>query len=272
MAKLSDGDSTLFGNPGLYTYKRELLEKWSKELVMAKSESNVKYINKVVQFGDLSIESSRKGTRPSRVVPKVRSIHFLKPEQVVNVDHIGKGIQGDVYTCRIVDCPLISVNVTLVAKRFKKGDKHKRRTNALQEMLMGGLNHKGIVGALAMTIEDPPKLVYNHYNGGDLGSFIDKCGKWSKNKGKSQATSNLDFKFISEKKLFLENRLGIALALLETLQYLHEHDRFHCDLHFGNILLHFDYNDDVAIKVYIGLCDFGLSKHKSECKLAENRM
>ncbi|CAM6095248.1 unnamed protein product [Calypogeia fissa] len=123
-----------------------------------------------------------------------------------------------------------------------------------------------------MTIEDPPKLVYDHYNGGDLGSFIDKCGKWSKSKGKAQATSNLDFKFISEKKLFLENRLGIAIALLETMQYLHEHDRFHCDLHFGNVLLHFDYENDTTIRVYIGLCDFGLSKHQSQCKLPENQM
>ncbi|CAM6084645.1 unnamed protein product [Calypogeia fissa] len=185
MVKVNDGDTTLLGHPGFYKHNRELLETWSKELIMAKSESNVKYLNKVVQFGEIGIESFGKGVRPSRTLPDVRSIHFLQPEQVINADRVGKGVQGEVYTCRIVDCPVIPVNATLVAKKFRKGDKHKRRANALQEMLMGGLNHKGIVGALAMTIEDPPKLVYDHYNGGDLGSFIDKCAMWLKRKGKS---------------------------------------------------------------------------------------
>lgn len=175
--KLVEGDTTFLGNPGMYKHRRELCAKWSKELAMAKADSNVKYANKMVQFGEVSIVGDPKGTRPSRVVPNVRSIHFLKPEQVQNANHIGKGIQGDVYTCHIVDCPLIPVNAVVVAKRFKDGDKHKRRADALQEVLMGGLNHKGIVGALAMTIEDPPKLIYDHYNGGDMGSFMDRCGK-----------------------------------------------------------------------------------------------
>jgi serine/threonine protein kinase len=270
LAKVRASDEHLLGHPGLYTHKKGLLETWSKELAMARSESNVKYANKVTQLGEFSIEGTRRGTRPSRVVPNVRSIHFLRPEQVQNADHLGKGLQGEVYTCHILDCPLIPVNATLVAKRFKQGDKHKRRTDALQEVLMGGLNHRGIVGALAMTIEDPPRLVYDHYNGGDMGGFMDKCDKWSKSKGKSQVVSEVDFKFASEKKLLLENRLGIALALLETLQFLHEHDRFHCDLHFGNILLHFDHTNGLATRVYVGLCDFGFSKHKSQCKLEAN--
>jgi serine/threonine protein kinase len=161
--------------------------------------------------------------------------------------------------------------VILVAKRFKEGDKHKRRADALQEVLMGGLNHRGIIGALAMTIQDPPRLVYDYYNGGDLASFIDKCDDWRKKGGKSKV-DDTDFKFIQQRKLFLENRLGIALALLETMQYLHAHDRVHCDFHFGNILLHFDYDSDVAVRVYVGICDFGMSKHLSQCQLKEQHI
>ena len=43
---------------------------------------------------------------------------------------------------------------------------------------MGGLNHRGIVGALAMTIENPPILIYDYYNGGDVASFMEKFDQW----------------------------------------------------------------------------------------------
>lgn len=52
--------------------------KWSKELAMAKTDSNVKYANKVMQFGDVNIKGHWRGTRPSRVIPAVRNIHFLR--------------------------------------------------------------------------------------------------------------------------------------------------------------------------------------------------
>jgi serine/threonine protein kinase len=242
MEHMNAEEKIMLGNPGIYTHKKGLLKTWSDELIMAKTESNVRFANKVLHIGMTKFEMDPKGTRPSRVIPEVRSIHFLKPQQVVNANRVGVGVQGQVYTCRIKDCPLIPPNVTLVAKRFKDGDRHKRRADALQEVLMGGLNHKGIVGALAMTIEDPPRLIYDHYNGGDLGSFIDKCGKWGKSRGKEKMTDKVDVHFAYEKKIFLEHRLGIAVALLETLDFLHQQERFHCDLHFGNVLLHFDYD------------------------------
>lgn len=71
--------------------------------------------------------------------------------------------------------------------------------------------------------------------------------------------------FISEKKFFWEHHLGIALALLETLQYLHDHNWFHCDLHF-------DGENDFAFRVMGRICDFGLWKHKSQCTLPEHQM
>lgn len=172
-----------------------------------------------------------------------------------------------------MDCPIIPKNILLVAKKFKSGDKQKRRQDAVQEMLMGGLNHKGIVGALAMTVEDPPNLIYDYYNGGDLGSFVNKCGEWSNGKGKGFSTQgNFDAKFMRQQKLVLENRLGIACALLETMQFFHDQNRVHCDFHFGNILLHFGYDGDEPIKVYVGMCDFGMSKQLSQCHLKEHLM
>src|SRR5450759_579679 len=119
-----------------------------------------------------------------------------------------------------------------------------------------------------MTIDDPPKVVYDYYNGGDLYSFLEKCEAHSKDKGKGTSKSKYDFdtKFIWQKKIFLENRLGIALALLETVAYFHSMGRVHCDMHFVNILLHFDYDDKEATKVYVGLCNFGISKSLAQCQ------
>ncbi|CAM6126335.1 unnamed protein product [Calypogeia fissa] len=136
-------------------------------------------------------------------------------------------------------------------------------------MLMGGLNHRGIVGALAITIEDPPRLVYDYYNGGNLHSFIDKVELFNKGKMKAQ---DIDSTFISKKKVFLESRLGIALGLLETMAALHAVDRVHADLHFANILLHFDYSYEEATKVYVGICDFGMSMHLSQRRLPDKAM
>src|SRR5450759_706367 len=70
----------------------------------------------------------------------------------------------------------------------------------------------------------------------------------------------------------MENRLGIAMALLETMQFLHEAKRVHCDLHFANILLHFDYEKERPIRVYVGIYDFGMSKVFSQCQLKEHRI
>ena len=268
---LNSNEKHILGTPSLYKKKIELLESWTKELMLAKGEANVKYSNKVEHIGNVSIASvQKKGVRPSRCTG-VRSIHFLRPEQIKIMDRIGKGVQGEVKTCQVLDCPLILKNTVLVVKQFKKGDKHKKRADALQEVMMGGLNHRGIIGALGMTIQDPPMLIYDLYNGGDLGSFIDRCNARQNMVGKSKMDDS-DFKFISERKIFLENRLGIALALLETMQYFHDNDRVHCDLHFGNILLHFEHENDIAKRVYVGICDFGMSKHLSQCKLKDYRM
>ena len=270
---LGPTDILELGVPGMMEYKRDMLESWSKDLVLARGESNVKYTNKVVQVGGgVNILSGKKGVRPSRVVPDVRSIHFLRPDQIEIRKYLGKGKFGKVYTCNILDHPLIPPNLTLVAKKFIKGNNNKKREDAMQEVLMGGLNHQGIVGAMAMSIDDPPRLVYDYYNGGDLKTFIDKCEKWHKRAGKSKDDGSMDFRFISKQKIFLENRLGICMALLETMQFLHAQDRVHCDLHDSNILLHFDYESERAVRVYVGLCDFGLSKPVSQCQLPEQRI
>src|SRR5450759_1092125 len=261
----------ILGLSATWPYKKELLGKWSKELLMARRDSNVRYANKVMQVGPINIQSAKGGVRPSRCVPNVRSLHFLRPKQVKNADKVGKGIQGEVFTCHIEECPLIPPNVLLVAKRFNKGSTRKRRADALQEVLMGGLNHRGVVGALGMTTEDPPNLIYDFYNGGDLGNFMDRCRLWRHDKGKTKLEP-ADTKFVQEKKLMMENRLGIAMALLETMQFLHDNERLHCDLHFANILLHFDYEEDRLTKIYVGICDFGLSKAFSQCPLKEHRI
>ncbi|CAM6110930.1 unnamed protein product [Calypogeia fissa] len=71
--------------------------------------------------------------------------------------------------------------------------------NAFQrDFTMNGIMG-GIVGALAMTIEDPPRLVYDYYNGGNLSDFIDKCAKYTK--GKRKGKKPAEDKFISERQL-----------------------------------------------------------------------
>lgn len=259
-----DDDATLdiLGNVGWHKSKKMLLKQWSKELMAANAEGNNRYGSKVVQIGDLTITGKMKGSRPSRVVQDVRSLHFLRPEQIRVIGNVGKGVQGEVVTCNILDCPLIRPETVVVAKIFKGKNKEQQRRDALQEMLMGGLNHKGIVGAFAITIEYPPRLVYDFYNGGSLASMYEKIEKDKKGKAALK-----DARFASQKSLFLENRLGLAFALLETMAALHDVDRIHADLHDANILLHFDHNDDIAIKVYIGMCDFGMSKDLSQCGL-----
>ncbi len=124
---LNASNVAMLGLPATYPYKMGLLESWSKELMLAKGEANVKYTNKVQQVGNVTIEGVQKrGVCPSRYIPDVRNIHFLRPEQIQNLKTIGKGVQGEVNTCHVLDYPLIPKNVILVAKRFKEGDKHKR--------------------------------------------------------------------------------------------------------------------------------------------------
>ena len=94
---------------------------------------------------------------------------------------------------------------------------------------------------------------------------------WGHDKGKTKLEL-ADTKFLLEKKLMMENRLGIAMALLKTMQFLHDNERLHCDLHFANILLHFNYEEDRPTKIYVRICNFGLSKAFSQCLLKEHRI
>ena len=68
-----DEAANILGNAGWYRKYQKLLQGWSKKLDTANTESNVKFGNKVVQIGDLSIAGTSKGTPPSRVVQDVRS-------------------------------------------------------------------------------------------------------------------------------------------------------------------------------------------------------
>jgi len=93
VANLPEPQIHSLGIPAIHPHKRKLLVEWSTQLGVAKTGANVKYGNKVVQIGPVNIAPAKGGTRPSRCVPNVRSLHFLNPAQVKNMKSVGSGIQ-----------------------------------------------------------------------------------------------------------------------------------------------------------------------------------
>jgi hypothetical protein len=88
------GEEKYLGEAETFDSKKSLLATWSRALHMAKNDSNVMYKSKIKTIGPYNVEDSPSRERPSRCIPDVRSIHFLRKDQVLKLDRVGKGVQG----------------------------------------------------------------------------------------------------------------------------------------------------------------------------------
>ncbi|CAM6089077.1 unnamed protein product [Calypogeia fissa] len=104
--KLTSNQKEILGNPGFYTYKKQLLEGWSKELRVANTKANVNYGNKVVQIGELGIQQSAKhGTRPSHCILDARGAFIFSSLNKSNTPKrlgLGRKEMSALVTCWIV--------------------------------------------------------------------------------------------------------------------------------------------------------------------------
>jgi serine/threonine protein kinase len=261
----------LVGLPTFENAKVEQLTEWSKKLLAGSKESNVStiYGNALERAGDLGRHYN---LRPSRLVGNTRHLCFLEEDQVRHGELLGGGAYGQVFKCTVKGIPYVPENTTLACKQFL-GNPDERRKSAVREVIQGGLKHKGIVGPIAMTMDDPPSLVFDYYNGGTLDAMLKGIKKSHyPNEAAMMIQDELDMKDIGEMKLFMANRVGICFAILKTFGYMHEHHRIHNDLHLANIMLHFKYDrdgrpDSKPLKIFVGVCDFGRTLYESECLL-----
>jgi serine/threonine protein kinase len=141
-----------------------------------------------------------------------------------------------------------------------------QRNIVINEAIVGGLSHPGIVGALAITTDDPPTLVFDYFNGGTLCKMFDKVKESNWPMLKSAFMEPVE---VNKMKMFMENRIGICFSLLETMESLHKNERLHCDLHSANVLLHYLYDnegsrDATVLKVMVGICDWGRAMYLSD--------
>lgn len=103
-------------------------------------------------------------------------------------------------------------------------------------------------------------MIYDYYNGGNLKERIDLVSK-THYPQKDLLDYWMGAKVATKHILFMENRLEICFSLLEILEAFHNSGRLHCDLHWGNIIFHYDYEghnvryDVPATKIYVGLND-----------------
>lgn len=122
--------------------------------------------------------------RPSRSIIGVqKEFAFIDPKQVNKIPHVlGKGVEGVVSLCTLDSVRHIPPTCYCVVKEFRGSKLSIPNTHAsiVNEIIVGGLNHPGIIGAMAMTLADPPSLIFDYFNGGTLEQMFKdtKAANW----------------------------------------------------------------------------------------------
>lgn len=285
--KIVDEDYQFFFPPLTGTHRMEIIRGWCQELKASRKKGNVNFNHKL---GEETIRQWKlnKHVRPSRAVYSSRQLTFIEDHQLNFVRRIGAGVEGTAELYTVSGISYIPEGVDVIVKTWTKIEEKKklteeemkardlkrRRASAVTEAILGGLDHYGIVGAFAMTTEDPPRLVYDYYNGGTINSMMRRIQSRRYHLGENVMKTiwNCSVVEISEMRSFMEGRLNIFHAILDTIDYVHKKSRCHNDLHMGNIFLHFEYNtgqrhdESEVIKTYVGVGDWGHALYLSEVK------
>ena len=265
---------TLAGNPGFHTRKISL-KRWSNHLLHARGDGAIRVAGQSSIEEQVQFWNTKKKVRPSQAIYGQRMLAFIEKAQlhVTAAGSVGEGIEGRVGLCTISNVPFIPSTATLCFKEFTSKKISENRKSAMTEATLGGVNHKGIVAALAMTTTDPPLLVFDYYNGGSIHSMTEKVRRsaWPNLETLRETSRPTDCREIVA---FMNARLGICFAILDTIDCLHQNLRLHNDLHAANVMLHFDYDvdrnqdDAVVTKVSVGIIDWGQALYFSQLRRA----
>ncbi|KAL3679414.1 hypothetical protein R1sor_022370 [Riccia sorocarpa] len=182
---------------------------------------------------------------------------------------IGKGSYGSVYLVGFRDVALgkelgMEGVVSYVAKKCDTVGTNSAWVMMHKELASFADTHCAIFRPIAChNIEAEPILVYPYWNGRDIYQwmrleYVTRGTRLLDNSGRS---GNLiidhptwfpdpeDFETLHNWKnveIFRAHRLEIMCTLWSALDFMHEHNWFHCDIHVRNVFLHFpdwDFNE-----------------------------
>ncbi|KAL3683148.1 hypothetical protein R1sor_001170 [Riccia sorocarpa] len=194
---------------------------------------------------------------------KIRWINFntwLTP--MVPRTRLGAGLYGTVYKVGVVDSSLVADLgshdvVFYVAKLLNDTPWSNARDEMLKELFAFTVNHPTVVRPVA-AFSDPktPGLLFPWWNGTAIKKWYQiertlrrKVTLDGKTRQVSEDIGKYDRDHQLNATIFRRHRLQIAGTLLQGLAFMHGRDWLHCDIHYGNIFVHFplwDWDDKQA--------------------------
>ncbi|KAL3689623.1 hypothetical protein R1sor_015932 [Riccia sorocarpa] len=195
---------------------------------------------------------------------------ITKPTQISRLTcKIGKGSYGSVYLVGFWDIALekelgMEGVVSYVAKKCDAVDTNTTWVMMHKELASFAETHCAIVRPIAChNIEAEPILVYPYWNGRDIYRWmrLEHETRGTRLPDNSGRFGNLitdhprwfpdpeDFENLHNWKnveIFRAHRLEIMCTLWSALDFMHEHNWLHCDIHMRNVFLHFpdwDFNE-----------------------------
>ncbi|KAL3702191.1 hypothetical protein R1sor_020213 [Riccia sorocarpa] len=194
---------------------------------------------------------------------KIRWINFntwLTP--MVSRTRLGAWLYGTVYKVGVVDSSLVADLrshdvVFYVAKLLNDTPWSNARDEMLKELFAFTINHPTVVRPVA-AFSDPktPGLMFLWWNGTAIKKWYEierrlrgKVILDGQTRQVSEDIGKYDRDHQLNATIFRRHRLQIAGTLLQGLAFMHGRDWLHCDIHYGNIFVHFplwDWDDKQA--------------------------
>lgn len=173
---------------------------------------------------------------------------------------LGKGSFGQALLCTIDGVSYLPAHNQYVAKKFTGTPRSQFKSFGQESSI--DLSHRGIVRAIAHTNSDPWVLVFPFFNAGTLGEWMELVpapkGTLSTFLAAGDETYKKRMATVAETQrlsVLVKYAPSIIHALVQTLQFAHDHGVLHNDLHPWNVVI--DITKEGIPRV--GLIDWGLA-------------